>query len=140
MPISMKLAGFSQWQRDLKRAQRQAESEVEAEVVRTAEAILASAKGVYVPVVSGELRQSGRVNPPRRSRQVVEVTLGFYAVYALAVHENPRAGKTGGRSPSGRRYRLYATSGAWKFLEQPLSEETAHWLTALAAALGRGLS
>ena len=51
---------------------------------------------------------------------------GLLAVY---VHENPRAGQTGGRGPSGGRKRkpekgssrqVFAVGGNWKFLEGPL--------------------
>jgi hypothetical protein len=61
----------------------------------------------------------------REGRPVVVV--GYSAVYAASVHENPRAGKTGGVSPSGRQYQRTKTGrptwstrpqGQWKFLEQ----------------------
>lgn len=61
------------------------------------------------------------------------VGIGFSAVYAAAVHENPRAGKTGGVSPSGKKYTagltetgrkskraVFSEVGKWKFLEDPL--------------------
>jgi len=61
---------------------------------------------------------------------------GYSAVYALRVHENPRAGKTGGVSPSGKRYtsgktesgnkstrRRWAQTGKWKFLEDPVKRD-----------------
>jgi hypothetical protein len=50
----------------------------------------------------------GRVKSSKNP--VAEV--GFSAVYALAVHENPRSGKSGRAGA--------ATSGNWKFLENPL--------------------
>jgi hypothetical protein len=40
----------------------------------------------------------------------------------LAVHENPRSGHTGGVSPSGGRYKHWASVGQWKYLEQPFKE------------------
>jgi len=56
--------------------------------------------------------------------------IGFSASYAAFVHENPRAGKTGGQSPTGKIYKpekgskrkVYSTrkAGRWKFLEEPL--------------------
>ena len=63
--------------------------------------------------------------------------IGFSAVYAAAVHENPRSGKTGGTSPSGKKYsagrttsgapsnrKVYSTVGKWKFLEDALKNNT----------------
>lgn len=44
---------------------------------------------------------------------------GAASAYALATHENPRSGKTGGLSPSGRQYKHWAKVGKWKYLEQP---------------------
>jgi hypothetical protein len=46
----------------------------------------------------------------------------------LSVHENPRAGKTGGVSPQGKPYAktkggkgLWAKTGKWKYLEDPFN-------------------
>ena len=44
---------------------------------------------------------------------------GAASPYALAVHENPRSGKTGGVSPSGKKYKHWAAVGEWKYLETP---------------------
>ena len=57
-----------------------------------AEEIMTDAKQNYVPVVSGNLRRSGFVNPFQVQAQRVTVTLGFGGAaksYALAVHEAP---------------------------------------------------
>lgn len=59
------------------------------------------------------------------------VAIGYSAFYAPFVHENPRAGKTGGVSPSGRIYKpergskrqVFARGGNWKFLEGPFRRE-----------------
>ena len=59
------------------------------------------------------------------------VAIGYSAFYAPFVHENPRAGRTGGFSPSGRQYKpekgssrqVFAVGGNWKFLEGPLRRE-----------------
>ena len=61
--------------------------------------------------------------------------IGFTAVYAPFVHENPRAGKTGGFSPKGVEYKapinpsgkrstqaVFSAVGKWKFLEDPLKK------------------
>ena len=88
-------------------------------------AILTPAKEEYVPVMFGALRASIRLIPAEitRGKIVVGVGAGGSAVpYALAVHENPRSGRTGGVSPSGKKYTNYSRVGQWKYLETPLME------------------
>src|SRR5690349_11810946 len=83
------------------------------------------------PVDTGTLRNSAHVEPPVPSGTTIEVVAGFggaAAPYALAVHENPRAGKTGGVSPSGKKYKHWASVGEWKFLETPFKQRTAGFL------------
>ncbi len=78
-----------------------------------------------VPVETGTLRASGFVALPSIQGSQVEVRLGYGGParhYALAVHENPRAGKTGGKSPSGHPYKRWAKTGQWKYLETPVKE------------------
>lgn len=68
------------------------------------------------------------------------VIIGFTASYAAFVHENPRAGKTGGVSPSGisyvpknRRWRgkrvstriRFSAVGGYKFLERAIKDNSA---------------
>lgn len=92
---------------------------------RSAEAVMSDSKEHYVPVDTGTLRSTGRVDPPETSSRNVKVILGFggpSAPYALAVHENPRSGKTGGQSPSGRPYKHYAQTGQWKYLQTPIEQ------------------
>jgi hypothetical protein len=107
---------------------------------RWGEEVMAEAKGQLVPVDTGVLRASGFVMtrslrdvPPGavpspeavaamqpRTADDVAAVLGFggpAAPYALAVHENPRSGKTGGISPQGKRYKHFARVGQWKYLE-----------------------
>jgi len=116
----------------------------EAELTMTAAKKLA-------PVVTGTLRASGHVLPPTRSGAEISVTMGFGGAtgigningetnetpvfYALSVHENPRAGRTYGYSPSGKAYqdkkgkkgrRRFSTVGQWKYLEQPVLARTAN--------------
>lgn len=77
-----------------------------------------------VPVDFGVLRGSHVVERPKVTGTMLEVRFGYGGAaskYALAVHENPRAGRTGGVSPSGQPYRHYATTGGWKFLENPVN-------------------
>jgi hypothetical protein len=88
------------------------------------ERIIGDSKENYVPVDFGTLRNSGFVEPPKVSGRKVKVRCGFggpAAPYALSVHENPRAGKTGGVSPSGRKYQHWAQTGEWKYLEKPFN-------------------
>ena len=95
------------------------------------EYILAQSKD-RAPVDTGNLRASGFVDLPEVSGAVVAVKLGyggFSAAYALKVHENPRAGKTGGVSPSGKKYKTWAKVGEWKYLEKPFMEAVAQNIT-----------
>lgn len=89
-----------------------------------AETVMTLSKQDFVPVGTGALRASGHVETPIIGSDHVSVTLGFggpATPYALAVHENPRSGKTGGRSPSGKRYTYsWARIGEWKYLETPM--------------------
>jgi hypothetical protein len=80
-----------------------------------------------VPVVTGALRGSALVYPPEIDGSTITVVFGYGGQampYARAVHENPRAGKTGGVSPTGRRYPegTYSTVGQWHFLSDPVRE------------------
>lgn len=94
---------------------------VAAAVYQGGERIMAAAKPL-VPVDTGTLRASGFVELPKIAGGSISVELGFggpAAPYALAVHENPRSGQTGGRSPQGAKYPHYAATGQWKYLETP---------------------
>ena len=77
-----------------------------------------------VPIDTGQLRQSGMAHQPviqDRRRVTAQITYGDNNTrYALSVHENPRSGQTGGRSPRGRRYRTWARVGKWKYVEHPM--------------------
>ena len=66
-------------------------------------------------MVSGNLRSSGHVDPPKITAHGASVELGYggpAAPYALAVHENPNAGKTDSGSQVGQ----------WKYLETPYKQ------------------
>ena len=86
------------------------------------------------PVVTGALKNSAYVKPFGTQKKPGAL-VGYSSVYALSVHENPRAGATEGFSPSGKPYRapllpsgrrstqkVYSTVGKWKFLEDPLRQ------------------
>lgn len=60
--------------------------------------------------------------------------VGYSAVYALTVHENPNAGSAGGsaeanKARTGKKvalFKIHSKRGQWKFLEQPLNENQQH--------------
>lgn len=89
------------------------------------EAFIENVKEHHVPVMDGQLRGSGFVHPPEvlgGANPGYLIRMGFggaAAPYAWVVHENPRAGKTEGVSPSGRRYKKWAKVGHWKYFERP---------------------
>lgn len=89
-----------------------------------AEVLMADIKENHVPKRDSILAASGYVKDAVvTAARSVRVILGFggaSAPYAWATHENPRAGKTDGVSPSGRRYKKWAKVGHYKYLEQPL--------------------
>lgn len=104
-----------------------------------AEAVMTESK-TQVPVDTGILRASGFVAPPVIAGNDVTVTLGYggaAAAYALPVHENPRSGHTGGISPHGRKYRHWAQTGGWKYLEAPLNASAQTFPETVAAAVQR---
>lgn len=75
---------------------------------------------MLVPVDRGGLRAS-RFGPKlTRGGDTIEATIGYSAPYARRTHENPRAGRTGGMSPSGRRYRHWAKVGRWHYLSDAM--------------------
>jgi hypothetical protein len=140
---------------------------IERGLFRWGEEVMAESKAQYVPVDTGVLRSSGFVltaslkdvptgaAPSAEAQQLlqartgteVRAVLGFggpATPYALAVHENPRAGKTGGVSPQGRRYKHFARVGQWKYLAVPaqnhasrLAEVVATEVRAFIAGLGQ---
>lgn len=104
--------------------------------------VVAPAKEI-VPVDTGALRATIQATDPVVSGTKVSVSVsagGPAAPYALSVHENPRSGQTAGLSPSGKKYRSWARSGEWKYLERPAlaaATSSASWLMDAAAALLR---
>jgi hypothetical protein len=99
---------------------------------------------VLVPVMTGALKSSRFIGEPNMVGKDIGIIFGYggaAAKYALAVHENPRSGKTGGWGPAGPqeiafRYikgrvvpigaqrKNWARSGQWKYLEQPVLART----------------
>ena len=81
------------------------------------------------------IKQAGIV---RRMKEPT-VGIGFSALYAARVHENPRAGKTGqgltaGLTGSGQKSTRILSSevGKWKFLEDPLKRNVKRILQIVA--------
>jgi|GEM_PF-2638308 len=120
---------------------------MKAALVKEAEQMMALSKPL-VPVVTGTLRASGHVQLPMQAFGTVLVELGYggaAAPYAANVHENPRAGKTGGVSPRGAPYSrtqggkpTWSThsNGQWKYLEQPFNKQ----VPGMRARIGKFIS
>ncbi len=107
-------------------------------LVEEAEDLVTEAK-LEVPVDTGNLRDSGFVKPPTFTG-VIECGFGGPAApYALVVHENPRAGKTGGVSPSGSVRKKFAQVGKWKYLEHPFNRRRKRFEARVARELKRRL-
>jgi len=68
--------------------------DVANELFHEGESIMTAAKTLYVPVVTGALRNSGTVKRPEITKDKVTVTLAFgndAAPYAAIVHEYPKS-------------------------------------------------
>lgn len=104
--------------------------------VEEAELLIEDIKEHHVPRDLGALAASGFVKRIFTAiGGVFTVRFGFggtAAPYAWSIHENPRAGKTEGVSPSGRRYKHWAKVGAWKYLEGPMNA----WTKGLTTRIG----
>lgn len=67
-------------------------AEVAGSLVRIAEQIMTDSKQNYVPVITGNLRNSGTVLPPEVTKNAIRVQLGYGGGaidYAAKVHEAP---------------------------------------------------
>ena len=87
-----------------------------------AELIMTDSKTNYVPVDTGNLRNSGTVLPPVMKGKTIEVTLGYggsATPYAVTVHEYPPT----------------VGQGKNKFLSKPLNKAERGMVTRLATAL-----
>lgn len=68
--------------------------DVANELFYEGESIMTAAKTLYVPVVTGALRNSGTVKRPEITKDKITVTLAFgndAAPYAAIVHEYPKS-------------------------------------------------
>ena len=92
-----------------------------------AKRIMNKSKAYYVPIRQdyGALLASSYVNNPEYYGTVIDVEIGYGGTtkvpYATFIHEHPRSGKTHGFDPQGNPYppRSWATTGQWKYLEEP---------------------
>jgi len=126
------VTGIPKTQAKLRRGKAKSQKLLKAALFQEGEKIMAASLEI-VPVATGVLLASGHVQKPQKAFGTVFVELGYggaAAPYALAVHENPRAGKTGGVSPQGIPYRRnkqgqptwsHHAKGQWKYLEQPFN-------------------
>ena len=138
MTLNVVITGTDALHQSLVALVKQIPDRLAAALYAEAELTMTEAKKLC-PVDTGRLRDSGVVFPPEVKSNAVEVTMGFggpASAYALSVHENPRAGKTGGWGPGGPREiafrwingrvvpigaqrKRYSTVGQWKYLEIP---------------------
>ncbi len=94
----------------------------------------------YVPKDRGALAGSHFVREPSITPRGASVVLGFggaAVAYASSVHENPRAGKTGGIAPDGRRYKHWADVGEWKYLEKAMAARAGRMARRIGARIRR---
>lgn len=137
--MTLKLEGADKLRAQLLQLSNKSLPVLHKELYRFGEDIMADSKQNYVPVDKGNLKASGTVSQAMSiGGDSVQVVLGYggaAAPYALAVHENPRSGKTGGVSPSGAKYRTWAAVGQWKYLEAPFLK----WKPKLAGRLTAAL-
>lgn len=136
--VNIKVTGTAKLNRVLQRMGAKAPKVLGSALFQEGESIISESKEKFVPVVTNALRSSGFVELPKtRGRGGVFVEAGFGGPagkgnvkrgsnskkvgYALVVHENQRAGKTGGTSPKGKSYKKWSRVGQWKYLEKPFN-------------------
>lgn len=133
--------GTAEMRRRLGALEHAADEDIERALRAHAEDVIADAQENHVPVMDNHLRSSAYVSSGRdaaagkNGRGAVWAKLGFSAAHARRTHENPRSGKTGGVSPSGRKYKKWAKVGAWKFLERPLRASEGRFESTVAAVI-----
>ena len=126
MVFKTKVIGLRRLKQQMQKFPLLTEQAVRRHLFQLGERIMADSKKNYVPVVTGALRGSGFVNLPENVGGRVTVTLGYggpSANYALAVHENPRAGR-GGITTTGKLGKNKSRVGQWKYLEIPFRIHT----------------
>jgi hypothetical protein len=117
--ITFKVLGTAKVSKMLENAGRRGRSALLGTLFEEGEELMRISKDQFVPVDTRNLSKSGFV---RKMKTGLGVEVGFggtAARYALRIHENPRSGKTGGVSPSGKKYKTWAKVGQWKYLITP---------------------
>ena len=134
--FTITVTGTEQVLATLKALGEQAGPAMQAALYEEGHLLLADSQAL-VPVDQGTLKGSGTVQVEEgANRPTVIVGYGGAAAdYALSVHENPRSGKTGGVSPSGKKYKHWAQVGEWKFLEGPWKQRMTGFSDRIAASL-----
>lgn len=123
--LAYEISGMEELRDLLRLAGQQAPKLMAGPLFRFAQSeIMRKSKDSYVPVVTAALKNSIQTYGPYLESDAVEVIVGAgnsAVKYAVSVHENPRSGKTGGVSPSGRKYpdNKWSRVGQWKYLEHP---------------------
>lgn len=135
------ITGMDQVLRNLAAYGQNAKDAAGQALYEEANAVKNTSVAQYVPVDTGELRAKHAFvdESAKIDGDSVSITFGYTGPYAARVHENPRAGKTGGVSPSGHRYKHWAQVGQFKFLEKPLLEAEPGMLQRLAGRIRNAL-
>lgn len=136
--ITVQLSGFKSLEDRIRSIGQATPQTVATALTEEAHVVIADSVTNYVPKDTGTLANSARVDPPAFEGGGISVTFGYggpSAPYAIAVHENPRSGKTMGKSPQGRQYVTWARRGEWKYLETPLKAHAPEVADALRQAL-----
>ncbi|MCK5640807.1 MAG: hypothetical protein KAJ19_08420 [Gammaproteobacteria bacterium] len=153
--MSMKLnLRVGKYIESIKKSAIKTEKQLKRAVRTAAEKLMTDIKTHYVPVDQGILRSSGFVLGPIKKGTVFVLTMGFGGPagkgnlgetnnedvgYAVIIHENPRAGKTGGLSPSNKKYKTWSKVGGWKYLERPLKKWRPKITKAIVRAVDKGV-
>lgn len=93
MRVTWTIEGVTKTQGNIKKLEKHSTQQLIQALYLEGERVMADAKENYVPVLTGALKASGRVQPPKpagNGKWTVELTFGGPAVgYALEVHERP---------------------------------------------------
>lgn len=90
--VTLTFTGTDAMVRDLRGRSKRAQDAIAGGLKQSAEEIMTDSKQYYVPVDTGLLRSTGRVDPVRRTGREYEVSLhygGAASNRALAIHEHP---------------------------------------------------
>lgn len=124
----VRLTGTKAMRRKIDRIVKNAPTEIARALFRRAEGVMTRAKREFIPVApdGGQLRGSGWVDEPKRTRRTFRVEFGFggpSVPYALAVHEHPSKYSPPSWSGKSAAQIQWNVSGTGvKYLEKPLME------------------